>query len=100
MPRANGTSHTAFNSLNSLGLHDNNHFVAQSHTPHDRCLRFGRRVAETTARLASSLPAPALAGRDFHSQDIVSFSQSTRMSQRDSERRRGAMKSRNGDAKD
>ena len=77
MPRANGISHAAFGTANSLGLHNNKYFVAQSHTPHDRCLRFGRRVAETPARLAPSLPATALAGRDFHLQDVASFSQRT-----------------------
>ena len=79
MPRANGISHAAFSQLDGLGLHIIRNFVAQSHTPHDRCLRFGRRVAEAPARLAPSLPATALAGRDLHPQDIASFSQRTQL---------------------
>src|SRR5438270_12830516 len=33
------------------------YFGSQSHTPYDRCLRFGPRVAATLARLAPALPA-------------------------------------------
>src|SRR5438067_7585309 len=33
------------------------YFGSQSHTPYDRCLRFGPRVAATPARLAPALPA-------------------------------------------
>ena len=33
------------------------YFGSQSHTPYDRCLRFGPRVAATPARLAPVLPA-------------------------------------------
>src|SRR5438045_492531 len=33
------------------------YFGSRSHTPYDRCLRFGPRVAATPARLAPALPA-------------------------------------------
>src|SRR5690242_7876695 len=33
------------------------YFGSQSHTPYDRCLRLGPRVAATPARLAPALPA-------------------------------------------
>ena len=69
--------HAAFNDENRLSLRDLIYFVAQSHTPHDRCLRFGPHVTMTPARLAPSLPATALAGRDLHPQDIAGFAQRT-----------------------
>lgn len=49
--------------------------MAQSHTPHDRCPRFGPHVTITPARLAPSRPATALAGQDLHPQDIAGFAQ-------------------------
>jgi len=48
-----------------------------SHTPHNRCLRFGRSVT-SCARKTRSRPARyALAGRDFHPQDDASFARRT-----------------------
>ena len=76
--RFNDGLHAAFNVENRLSLRDITYFVAQSHTPHDRCLRFGPHVTMTPARLAPSLPATALAGRDLHPQDIAGFAQRTR----------------------
>lgn len=75
--RFNDGLHAAFNVENRLSLRDITYFVAQSHTPHDRCLRFGPHVTMTPARLAPSLPATALAGRDLHPQDIAGFAQRT-----------------------
>jgi len=76
--RLNDGLHAAFEATNRLSLRDGRYFVAQSHTPHDLCLRFGAHVTVTPARLAPSLPAKALAGRDLHPQDIAGFAQRTR----------------------
>jgi len=69
--------HAAFDVENRLSLRDRIYFLAQSHTPHDRCLRFAPLVTMAPARLAPSLPATALSGRDLHPQDIAGFAQCT-----------------------
>ena len=55
--RAIDDAHAAFGSWDSLGLHIFVDFVAQSRTPHDRCLRFEPHVTMTHARLAPDLLA-------------------------------------------
>jgi len=50
-------THAAFGSWDNLGLHILVDFMAQSRTPHDRCLRFAPHVAMTHARLAPDLLA-------------------------------------------
>lgn len=73
--RINDGLHTACDVEDRLGFRDDIYFLAQSHAPHNRCLRFGPLVAMTPARLAPSLRATALAGRDLHPQDIAGFAQ-------------------------
>src|SRR3954447_19681806 len=51
------------------------YFGSQSHTPYDRCLRFGPRVAATPARLAPV--CSALDGPDLHWQAHIGFSYRT-----------------------
>jgi hypothetical protein len=47
-PRDDGAVHVAFDGRHSLGLCDRSDFVAQSHTPQARCVRFGHAVAGRT----------------------------------------------------
>lgn len=76
-PGHNGVTHAAFAYQHSLGLRDNFNYVAHSHTPCNRCLRF-RRLVTKVARKTHSQPAGyALAGRDSHPQDDADFAQRT-----------------------
>ena len=48
VPRDDGTAHVAFDGRHCLGLCDLIDYVAQSHTPQARCVRFGRAVTGRT----------------------------------------------------
>ena len=48
-------------------------FVAQSHTPHDRCVRFALAVAGDDATLAGRRALPPLPAPVFHRLDRASF---------------------------
>jgi len=54
----NGAAHFAFDYSESLGLREFRYFVAQSHSPHDRCVRFVVPVAGHHATLASGRALP------------------------------------------
>jgi hypothetical protein len=53
-----GTAHVAFGSSNSLGPCDFKDFVAQSHTPHDHCVRFAVVVTFPDATLVTRRALP------------------------------------------
>ena len=54
----NGTAHVAFGSSDSLGPCDFKDFVAQSHTPHDHCVRFAVVVTFPDATLVTRRALP------------------------------------------
>src|SRR5215472_8413655 len=49
----NGAAHVAFERMKTLGPCDVSSFVAQSHTPCNRCVRFATAVASGHATLAT-----------------------------------------------
>jgi hypothetical protein len=53
-----GTAHVAFGRHDSLGPCDFRYFVAQSHTPHDHCVRFAVVVTSHDATLVTRRPLP------------------------------------------
>ena len=53
-------------------------FVAQSHSSHNRCVRFSPAVAGLTCNTYYRAARYALPGRDFHPLDRASFSWRTR----------------------
>jgi hypothetical protein len=55
-------------------------FVAQSHSPHDRCVRFSPAVAGRACNTRYRAARYALPGRDFHPLDRASFAWRTRCS--------------------
>src|SRR5208337_3580489 len=57
-PRDSGAAHVAFDVNHRLGPCDVEDFVAQSHTPHDRCERFPLAVAGDGASLARGRALP------------------------------------------
>ena len=59
--------------MHGLGPYIVANFVAHSHTPHDRCVRFVPAVTDDHATLATRRPATALPGPDFHRLDRTSF---------------------------
>src|SRR6267154_4415413 len=54
----NGTAHVAFGNSDSLGPCDFKDFVAQSHTPHDHCVRFAVVVTFPDATLVTRRVLP------------------------------------------
>ena len=59
--------------MHGLGPYIVANFVAHSHTPHDRCVRFVVAVADDHATLATRRPASTLPGPDFHRLDRTSL---------------------------
>ena len=59
--------------MHGLGPYIVANFVAHSHTPHDRYVRFVPAVTDDHATLATRRPATALPGPDFHRLDRTSF---------------------------
>ena len=53
-----GTAHVAFGSRDGLGPCNFRYFVAQSHTPHDHCVRFAAVVTSHDATLVSRPALP------------------------------------------
>ena len=70
----NDGAHVAFIADDQLGLREFIHYVAQSQSSHDLCLRFRRCVTTSPARLDTSLSATTLAGGDSHPLVCISFS--------------------------
>ncbi len=68
-----GAAHVAFDDVDGLGPCVVVTFVAQSHTPHDCCVRFVAAVADDPATLGTGRLATALPGPDFHRLDPASL---------------------------
>jgi len=62
------------------GLCNFGDFVAQSHSSHDRCVRFSPAVTSRTCNTRYRAARYALPGRDFHPLDRASFAWRTRCS--------------------
>src|SRR6266480_369872 len=60
-----GAAHVAFERMKTLGPCDVRSFVAQSHTPCNRCVRFATTVASGHATLATKQDATLYLGRTF-----------------------------------
>lgn len=76
--KSGGTSHSgavyvAFTTTDRLGLCNFGDFVAQSHSSHDRCVRFSPAVTGRTCNTRYRAARYALPGRDFHPLDRASF---------------------------
>jgi len=76
----NGAVHVAFTTTDRLGLCNFSDFVAQSHSSHNRCVRFSPAVAGRTCNTRYRAARYALPGRDFHPLDRASFAWRTRCS--------------------
>jgi len=74
----NGAVHVAFATTDRLGLCNFSDFVAQSHSSHNRCVRFSPAVTGRTCNTRYRAARYALPGRDFHPLDRASFSWRTR----------------------
>ena len=62
----NGTAHVAFDLYDSLRPRDKGHFVAQSHTPRNRCVRFVAVVTAGSRNTRFQAACWALPGPDLH----------------------------------
>jgi len=74
----NGTAHVAFTTTDRLGLCNFSDFVAQSHSSHNRCVRFSPAVTGRTCNTRYRAARYTLPGRDFHPLDRASFAWRTR----------------------
>ena len=73
-----GAVHITFAITDRLGLCDLSDYVAQSHSLHDRCVRFKRAVTSHACNTRYRAARYALPGRDFHPLDSASFAWRTR----------------------
>src|SRR5260221_12686109 len=73
-----GAVRVAFATTDRLGLCNFSDFVAQSHSPHDRCVRFRPAVAGRACNTRYRAARYALPGRDSHPLDRASFAWRTR----------------------
>jgi len=69
----NGAVHVAFATTDRLGLCNFSDFVAQSHSSHNRCVRFSPAVTGRTCNTRYRAARYALPGRDFHPLERASF---------------------------
>ncbi len=69
----NGAVHVAFTTTDRLGLCNFSDFVAQSHSSHNRCVRFSPAVTGRTCNTRYRAARYTLPGRDFHPLDRASF---------------------------
>jgi hypothetical protein len=72
-PRGSGAAHVAFDGQHSLGLCNLSDYVAQSHSPLPRCVRFGRAVTGHARNTRYQAARYALPGRDLPPLDRASF---------------------------
>jgi len=75
-----GAVHVAFATTDRLGLCNFSDLVAQSHSSHNRCVRFSPAVTGRTCNTRYRAARYALPGRDFHPLDRASFAWRTRCS--------------------
>ena len=76
-PRDNGAAYVAFDGRHGLSLCDLDDYVAQSHTPQTRCVRFGRAVTGRTRNTRYQAARYTLPGRVLPPLDRADFSQRT-----------------------
>jgi len=69
----NGAVQVAFATTDRLGLCNFSDLVAQSHSLHNRCVRFSPDVTGRTCNTRYQAARYALPGRDFHPLDRASF---------------------------
>ena len=74
----NGAVHVAFATTDRLGLCNFSDLVAQSHSSHNRCVRFSPAVTSRACNTRYQAARYALPGRDFHPLDRASFAWRTR----------------------